>query len=238
MIQAMKNKFSIIILLAIITISLTGCSKYEKDESYDTDLYGSYSKNMEAFLSDNADDINEDTNYSYYLNEKYKLNTDNTLQYNIKEIIEDNVTKDSSVNGKILSTEEISNDITQIVLDQEITDGSTGETSNKTIYKYKNILGQFFKIEVPKGKTFNLFLKNEYSTLNEGNVFNEDGFYHYCINYENCDCDKNNFGKYVRKDNIIYFQSMDEEHKDCYIIGYYIVKDGLFTPELYKVEEL
>ena len=84
MIQAMKNKFSIIILLAIITISLTGCSKYEKDESYDTDLYGSYSKNMEAFLSDNADDIDEDTNYSYYLNEKYKLNTDNTLQYNIK----------------------------------------------------------------------------------------------------------------------------------------------------------
>ena len=36
MIQAMKNKFSIIILLAIITVSLTGCSKYEKDESYDT----------------------------------------------------------------------------------------------------------------------------------------------------------------------------------------------------------
>ena len=159
-------------------------------------------------------------------------------EIDIKEIIEYIVTNDSSVNGKILSTEEISNDITQIVLDQEITDGSTGETSNKTIYKYKNILGQFFKIEVPKGKTFNLFLKNEYSTLNEGNVFNEDGFYHYCINYENCDCDKNNFGKYVRKDNIIYFQSMDEERKDCYIIGYYIVKDGLFTPELYKVEEL
>lgn len=237
MIQAMKDKFSIIILLAIITISLTGCSKYEKDKSYDTDLYGSYSKNMEAFLSDNVDDINEDTNYSYYLNEKYKLNTDNTFQYNIKEIIENNITKDSSVNGKILSTEKISNDITQIVLDQEITDSSTGETSNKTVYKYENMIGSFYEIEVPKSKTFNLFLKNEYSTLNEGNVFNEDGFYHYCINYDNCDCDKNNFGKYVRKDNIIYFQSMDEEHKDCYTIGYYIVEGGLFTPELYKTEE-
>lgn len=233
----MKDKFSIIILLAIITISLTGCSKYEKDKSYDTDLYGSYSKNMEAFLSDNVDDINEDTNYSYYLNEKYKLNTDNTFQYNIKEIIENNITKDSSVNGKILSTEKISNDITQIVLDQEITDSSTGETSNKTVYKYENMIGSFYEIEVPKSKTFNLFLKNEYSTLNEGNVFNEDGFYHYCINYDNCDCDKNNFGKYVRKDNIIYFQSMDEEHKDCYTIGYYIVEGGLFTPELYKTEE-
>ena len=39
----MKNKHSIIItFLTIITISLTGCSKYEKDKSYDTDLYGSY----------------------------------------------------------------------------------------------------------------------------------------------------------------------------------------------------
>lgn len=228
MIQAMKNKFSIIILLAIITVSLTGCSKYEKDESYDTDLYGSYSKNMEAFLSDNADDINEDTNYSYYLNEKYKLDTDNTFQYNIKEIIEDNVTKDSSVNGKILSTEQISNDITQIVLDQEITDGSTGETSNKTIYKYKNILGQFLKIEVPKGKTFKL-------PLSEYAWFDEEGQYHLC-NSNNCQCSDSS-PKYVRKDNIIFFQSMDEEHKDCYTIGYYIVEDGLFTPELYKVEE-
>ena len=224
----MKNKFGIIILVAIITISLTGCSKYEKDKSYDTDLYGSYSKNMEAFLSDNADDINEDTNYSYYLNEKYKLNTDNTFQYNIKEIIEDNVTKDSSVNGKILSTEEISNDITQIVLDQEITDGSTGEISNKTIYKYKNILGQFFKIEVPKGKTFKL-------QLTEYPWFDEDGQYHLC-NGDICQCSDSS-PKYIRKDNIIYFQSMDEEHKDCYTIAFYIVDDGLFSPELYKVEE-
>ena len=30
---------------------------------------------------------------------------------------------------------------------------------------------------------------------------------------------------------------MDEEHKDCYTIGCYIVDDGLFTPELYKAEE-
>lgn len=221
----MKNKFSIITLLAIITISLTGCSKYEKDKSYDTNLYGSYSKNMEAFISD---DINEDTNYLYYLYEKYKLNIDNTCQYNVKEIIEDNVTKDSSANSKILSIEEISDDITQITLDQEITDWSTGETSNKTIYKYKNILGQFFKIEVPKGKTFKLQL-SEYAW------FDEEGQFHLC-NGDNCQCSDSS-PKYVRKDNIIYFQSMDDEHSNCYTIGYYIVDDGLFTPQLYKVEE-
>lgn len=221
----MKNKFSIITLLAIITISLTGCSKYEKDESYNTDLYGSYSDYWEA------------SNISYSQNESYTFNTDNTYNYIYKEITDGNINNDIDKDGKILSIEEISNDITQITLDQKIISWSTGETSNETVYKYENMIGNFYEIEVPKGKTFNLLYKNEYSTLNEGNVFNEDGFYHYCINYDNCDCDKNNFGKYVRKDNIIYFQSMDDEHSNCYTIRYYIVEDGLFAPNLYKVEE-
>lgn len=212
----MKNKFSIITLLAIITISITGCSKYEKDKSYDTDLYGSYTKYM------------EDSNVSYSLNESYTFNTDNTYNHIYKEVMDGNVNSDIDENGRILSTEEISNDITQITLDQEITNWSTGETSNETIYKYKNILGQFFKIEVPKGKTFKL-------QLSEHAWFDEEGQYHLC-NGDNCQC-SDSIPKYVRKDNLIYFQSMDEEHKDCYIIVYYIVEDGLFTPELYKVEE-
>lgn len=233
----MKNKFSIIIVfLAIITMSLTGCSKYEKDESYTTDLYGTYSKNIEAFISDNVNDIDKETKYSYYLCEKYKLNTDDTYQYTVKETIYDDTTKDNSDDGKIISIEEISDDITQITLDKEITNWSTGETSNQTIYKYMNILGGFYEVEVPKGKTFSLFLKNQGSTLNEGNVFDEKGCYHYCTNYNNCTCDKDGFIHYKRKDNIIYFQSMDEEHKDCYSVGIYIVDDGLFFPELYKTE--
>lgn len=212
----MKNKFSIIILLAIITISLAGCSKYEKDKSYDTDLYGSYLENIEA------------SNASYSRNETYTFNTDNTYNHIYKEVIEGNIISDINENGKILSTEEISNDITQIVLDQEIKDVSTGEASNKIIYKYKDILGEFFKIEVPKGKTFKL-------QLSDYVWYDEEGQYHVC-NGDNCQCSGSS-PKYVRKDNIIYFQSMDEAHKGCYIIGCYIVEDGLFSPELYKVEE-
>ncbi len=219
----MKNKFSVIIVfLTILTISLTGCNKYEKDESYSTDIYGSYSEYVEA------------SNVSYSRYESYTFNIDDTYNHIYKEIIDGVVSNDSNTDGKILSIEEISEDITQITLDQEIIDWSTGETSNETIYKYRNILGGFYEIEVPKGKTFNLFLKNEHSTLNEGNVFDEEGFYHYCINYDDCTCDKNNFIQYIRKDNIIYLQSMDEEHKNCYTIDRYIVENGMFIPELYK----
>lgn len=216
MIQAMKNKFSIVILLVIITISLTGCSKYERDESYDTDLYGSYSDYWEA------------SNISYSQNKSYTFNTDNTYNYIHKEIMDGNINKDIDKNGKILSIKKISNDITQITLDQEITEWSTGEKSNEIIYKYKNILGDFREIEVPNGKTFKL-------QLSEYNWYDEEGQYHLC-NGDNCQC-SGSIPKYVRKDNIIYFQSMDEEHKDCYTIGCYIVDDGLFAPELYKVEE-
>lgn len=210
----MKNKISItIILLAIMIISLTGCSKYEKDESYTTDLYGSYSEYVES------------SNVSYSRSESYTFNTDDTYNYVYKEIIDGTPNNEANINGKILSVEEISNDITQITLDQKITNWSTGETSNKTIYKYENILGSFYEIEVPKGKTFELHL-NDYAWLDE------EGQYHLC-NGDNCECDTSS-PKYVRKDNIIYFQSMDEKHKDSYTIGMYIVEDGIFTPELYK----
>ena len=56
----MKNKLSVtIILLTIMIMSLTGCSKYEEDNSYTTDLYGSYSEYVEA------------SNASYSRNENY-----------------------------------------------------------------------------------------------------------------------------------------------------------------------
>lgn len=219
----MKNKFNVtIILLAIMIISLTGCSKYEKDESYTTDLYGTYLGCIEA------------PSVSYSENTSYTFDADNTYNYTYKVVSDSNITNDVNTTGDILSIEEINNDITQITLDQEITNWTTGETSNKTIYKYNNILGSFYETEVPKGKTFNLFLKNEQSTLNEGNVFDEEGFLHYCINYDDCTCDKNSFIQYIRKDNIIYFQSMGEEHNNSYTIGMYIVKGGIFIPELYK----
>lgn len=102
---------------------------------------------------------------------------------------------------------------------------STGETANQTIYKYRNILGSFCEIEVPTGKTFEL-------QLSDYTWFDEEGQYHLC-NGDNCECDTSS-PKYIRKDNIIYFQLMVEEYKNCYTIGMYIVDGGIFFPDLYK----
>lgn len=108
----------------------TGCSKYEKDKSYDTDLYGSYSEYVEA------------SNVSYLRNESYTFNTDNTYNHIYKEVMNGKINNDINENGKILLIEEISNDITKIILDQELAEWSTGETSNQIIYKYNNMLGE------------------------------------------------------------------------------------------------
>ena len=210
----MKNKTNLIVIfLVATTMLLTGCAKYEKDESYDTDLYGSYSKYIEAI------------NISYSKNENYTFNTDDTYNHIYKEIIDGVTNNDFNINGKILSIEEISDDITQITLDKKIANWSTKDTSNQTIYKYRNILGRFYETDVPTGETFEL-------QLNDDTWFDEEGQYHLC-NGDNCECDISS-PKYIRKDNVIYFQSMDEAHKNCYTIGMYIVDNGLFIPEIYK----
>lgn len=117
----------------LLITTLTGCSKYEKDESYDTDLYGTYSNNIEAYYSDSESN-------SWINNKKYIFNQDNTFEYSDYETFNEDVICDINESGGILSIEEISDNITQITLDHEITDWSTGETSNKVIYKYKNML--------------------------------------------------------------------------------------------------
>lgn len=231
--RTMKNKFSIITLLAIITISLTGCSKYEKDKSYDTDLYGTYSHSIGS-----AED-------SYLQNRSYTFNSDNTYKYIYKEIIGEETKEDAKNDGKILSTEEISNDITKITLDQEITEWSTGETSHQIIYKYNNMLGEIIFEKIPTKKTFDLIINTPRenwtgSYPNEAIVFDKNGFYHDCLDITNCnDTEENHVGiyyKYVRKNDLIYFIDPSVKDKD-YQILYYIVDDGLFFPELYKVEE-
>lgn len=192
---------------------LTGCSKYEKDTSYNTDLYGDYSRNIESI------------NTSYFLSENYTFDTDNTYNYIYKEVIDGTVISDVNKDGKILSVEEISDDISKITLDRELVPWSTQESSYDVIYKYKNMLGDFCEIDVPNGKTFELHLDEAW--------YDEDGQYHICTDINECDC-KETLPKYIRKNNTIYFQSMDEEHKNCHTITAYISDNGLFFPVLYK----
>lgn len=216
----MKNKLSVtIILLAIMIMSLTGCSKYEEDNSYTTDLYGGYLNQIGTEGSD------------YFSQSKYILNTDNTYSYTSKEIQFNKITEDIINDGKILSIEETSDDITKIALDND-----------NILYKHKNMLGSLYEIEVPTGKTFDLVIPTPSdnwtgSYPNAGNVFDKNGFYHSCLDITNCnDTEDNHIGiyyKYIRKNDIVYFIDPDIENMN-YQILYYVVDSGLFFPQLYK----
>lgn len=217
----MKNKFSVtIILLAIMIISLTGCSKYEKDESYSTDLYGAFSWSI------------GEENSNYLQKNTYIINSDNTYKNIFKEVI-NGTSNENQIDGKILLIEEISNNITKITFEND-----------NILYNYKNMLGSLYEIEIPTGKTFNLIIptpsdKWTGSYPNAAYVFDENGVYHSCLDTTNCnDTEENHMGiyyKYVRKDNIIYFIDPSVEDMSYHIL-YYIVDDGLFFPELYKTE--
>ena len=216
----MKNKLSVtIILLAIMIMSLTGCSKYEEDNSYTTDLYGGYLNQIGTEGSD------------YFSQSKYILNTDNTYNYTSKEIQFNEITEDIINDGKILSIEETSDDITKITLDND-----------NILYKHKNMLGGLYEIEIPTGKTFDLVIPTPSdnwtgSYPNAANVFDKNGFYHSCLDTTNCnDTEENHIGiyyKYIRKNDIIYFIDPDIENMN-YQILYYVVDGGLFFPQLYK----
>lgn len=95
------------------------------------------------------------------------------------------------------------------------------------------MLGRFYETDVPSGKTFDLFLKNEDSSVNEGLVFNKDGKYHYCTNYDNCTDDSSTFTKYKHKGDYIYQADSDGN----WTILLYAVDDGLFAKEYTKSQE-
>lgn len=238
----MKNLKNIIFLIILISIifTLTGCAKYEKDESYDTDLYGSYSHEMGT---------PEGSDIQYYSYAMYQFNSDNTYHYESKEISSNETTQDINEDGKILSVEEISDDITKITLDKEIDDWSIQESSNLIMYKYKNMVSyshSYIATEIPNGKNFDLIIPTPHenwtgSHPNSAIIFDKNGFYHSCLDSTNCnDTEENHIGvyyKYIRKGNLIYFIDTNAENP-YYQILYYIVDDAMFYPDFIKQNNL
>lgn len=207
------RKYMILMFLSVSLFLLSGCSKTEKDISYDTDLYGTYKDSLEGY---------DASGKLYWIKDNtYTFKDDNTYSFNYNETI-NGENKENKKEGKVISIDDINGDISKIELEN-------GDSSIQ-IYKYKNMLGYFFQIDVPKSKVFDLFIKNVESELNEGNVFNEEGLYHYCTNYDNCTDDSNNYIKYKKKDNYIY-QSDDNGN---WTILFYIVEDGLFSKQFIK----
>lgn len=214
-----KHRCVIIATITIAMCSLTGCTKYEKDTTFNTDLNGTYTWSLGS----------EDIKYS----EMAIYNFDNeAYTYGYHKENNDDIT-DSSSEGKVLSTEKISNDIDKIVLQDN--------DNENTMYRYKNMLGQFYSAEIPKGKTFDLIINTPSDSMfgtypNEAIVFDKDGNVHTCLDYKNCtdkeDAHLGIYYKYIRKNDIIYF--LNDTENNYYQILYYVTDTGLFVPGFTK----
>ena len=97
------KKQKLFILFSLTVLCLSGCSKTEKDNSFDTDLYGTYSNNIEA------------SNIDYQLKVSHTFNKDNTYHGKYFEKSNGEILDDSEKEAKIIATENINNDIEKMI---------------------------------------------------------------------------------------------------------------------------
>ena len=93
-------------IFLISTLLLCGCTKMEKDTSYDTDLYGTYSWTISA------------PEISFESKSTYKINEDNTYE-NCAYKKSEGQTTEKNDSGKIIETKSINNEITKIVMEDK-----------------------------------------------------------------------------------------------------------------------
>lgn len=135
------KKQKLFILFSFAVLCLSGCSKTEKDNSFDTDLYGTYE---DIFVG-----YNDNGNVVWKRNNSYILNGDNSYTFNYNETLLDE-TKKNTKNGKILNIDNINNDIQNIIIDETIVNLS-GDTTKMYIFINikicsENFMRQMFQI--------------------------------------------------------------------------------------------
>ena len=163
------------------------------------------------------------------------LNDDNTYSY------ESNVFGTSSessgnytINYETTSIIRIDFDIKNDFSSNEERAKMNSANQYKKMFKYKNMLGSIIEVkDLPASETFDFIIPDE---TGGGMVYTKDGYYHACINIDNCQCDFAEDIKYIRKANVIYFNIKDSINSEYWQIASYIVDDYLFTPELYKTD--
>nr|WP_142412645.1 hypothetical protein [Clostridium sp. Marseille-P7770] len=201
----MKNK-KIFLMGALCLGLLTGCANYEKDTSYDTELPGTYIQSL------------GDKEIGYLQKDTITVNNDNTFNEVLYEL-NGKKEKENTISGKLEDINNVTSDVIEFSLD-----------NSRSLFKYKNMLGYYYDIDIPKGNTFDLYLHNDGSNLDEGQVFDKNGNYHYCIHHDNCNDDSSQFVKYKKKGDIIYTQSANGN----WFILYYVVDNKLFSKSYVK----
>lgn len=144
----MKTKIIKLIIFAMMCVLFSGCTndKYQKDESYETDIVGTY--NTQGFNTETNDLILQ-YQYIFTDNETFEYygllsNTECNQHGNfIIEYINDEISK---INFNVEDTE--------IKPNEDSADANSVKISSQ-IYKYKNMLGYIYEAnDIPKYKTF------------------------------------------------------------------------------------
>ncbi len=226
----MNRKIINTTILILMITSITGCSKanYQKDDSYETDIIGTY----------NTQGFNAETN-ELILEYQYTLNANKTFEY--YSLLSNT---ECNQQGNFI-IESIDDDIYKISFNIEDTKIKPNENSanansikmSSQIFKYKNMLGYIYETEeLSASSTFDYVIYDN-NEKNSGLVFTEDGYTHACSNVTNCQCDYANNVQYIRKDNIIYWYSNELSNENFWAIGYYVTDIGLFQPLAYKIKQ-
>ena len=208
----MKRKLIMVVMVCTILVALCGCDKHIKDKIYDTDVYGTYEKS-------GASDDN-DTKYYFSLS----INDDSTYSYRMFEHFSSRE-NDNTVSGNISSTIELNNDITKIVFD-DIDYSSFDDfvfcgwgMHGNTLYKYKNLLGDYFQIETSQIKNRSSFSIPMDSSGEYYLRFTEDGM----CKSDNTPDEEQYYYKYKVKSDVIFI-----DYGYGYGAAYYIVDGGVF----------
>ena len=170
---------------------------------------------------------------TYY--KQYILNDDNTYTYESSVFGTDSKSSgDYTISNETQNIVEIHfNIINNSFINEDSAYVNFAKQYNK-VFKYKNMLGSIIEAnELPTSETFDYIIPNE---TGGGMVYTNDGYYHSCTDINNCQCDYAKDTKYIRKDNIIYFNIKDSVNAEYWQIAGYIVDNYLFTPEFYKAE--
>lgn len=182
----------------------------------------------------------EDTETNYKLDITLSLHKDGsyTLTHYERQFGYDTPV-DEEINGTIEGIERVNKDIIRINIPDDVNLIYDGRNNiiQSGYCKYKNNIGLYMKVKVPKGKThYNLSIP-ETLGLSYGYVFTDDGYFHYCIDTNNCHESSDHFHQWIDNGTTIYSLQSWEDGEDNPIPLFTKVQDGLFVEGYEKVEE-
>ena len=215
----MKHRICVVIINCLIFTTLCGCTRYQKftKQIYDTDVYGVYAASVH-----NGNDYSDNGSIS--------LLSNNTFSFERKTTNGTMGTEEYQCGGSF-TVEDVNSDFTKLLFSisdefgRPICSYSSFNCINEwntCLYKYKNMLGEYIKMDTANIKSRSRFKINDNNDNDTFLLFTEDGL---CRPSTYLD-DNGYASKYKVKSHIIWIDYYGSGFRPAY----FIVEDGLFNP--------